>query len=265
MGEYITSYNGRKVSDYLSTGKYKSALFVFHHGLGDCVMWEPVFEELKRLYPAINIQQSVHCGQENLFRSAPTDTNLYDITFVLGFPCNEHSHPEYTKAEYCCKVELGIPAPATVIKINKVFPSPFVGTHFFSTSNPVTYGVKEDVARKVHDTILEAGLIPIDTDMRHIWANSYNKKFEWNTCAIDKAKADTRTLAGVIQRCRGFCGSASGNLLLATTLLPVHRILYLKQNLPLNTFTRLPLLVLDTHKYDKGVIVEWIERIKEDD
>lgn len=265
MGEYITNYNGKKVSDYLNTGKYKSALFVFHHGLGDCIMWEPVFEELRRLYPNINIQQNLHCGQPDLFHSVPEDRAAYDITFVLGFPCNDVSHPEYTKAEYCCKVELGITPPSTTIKLNHIFKSPLVGTHFFSTSCPTSQGIPEDMAKRVYDDILSNGLIPIDTDMRHTWANSRNKKFSWNTCSIDMADANLIKLSGVIQNCRGFCGSASGNLLLATALLPTHKILYIKNKMPLNTFTRLQLLTLDINKYDSGVVDEWLRRIKEND
>lgn len=264
MGEYVTRYNGKKVSDYLNTGKYSSALFVFHHGLGDCIMWEPVFEELKRLYPAINIQQSLHCGQEALFCSPTFSRDSYDIVFNIGFPCNDASHPEYTKAEFCCIVELGITPPKTTIKLRNKFPTPLVGTHFFSTSCPTTQGIPERAAKRVHDAILNSGLIPIDTDMKHIWSNSCNKKFSWNTCAIDLAKPDLIKLSGVIQNCRGFCGAASGNLLLATALLPAHKILYIKNNMPLETFTRLPLLTVDVNKYDDGVVNEWLGRLKED-
>jgi hypothetical protein len=264
MGEYITSYKDKKVSDYLNTGKYKSALFIFHHGLGDCVMWQPVFHEIKRLYPSINIYQNLHCGQGSLFSSASGDKSLYDIVFCIGFPCNDIAHPEYTKAEYCCIVELGITPPNTAVRLNNEFQTPIVGTHFFSTSCPTTQGIPEWAARKIHSAILEEDFIPLDTDMRHVWANSCNKRFSWNTCSIDMAKADLVKLSGVIQNCRGFCGAASGNLLLATTLLPTYKILYIKNNMPLETFTRLPLLTVDINKYDAGVVTEWLRRLKED-
>ena len=264
MSVAVRDFRNKKVVDYLNTGEYKRVLFVFHHGLGDSVMWQPVFEEIKRLYPELDIHQSLHCGQDKLF-SSTYNNGSYDIVFYLGFPCNEYSKPWLTKAENCCEVEIGIKHPNTVVRINKVFQSPFIGTHYFSTSNPKSYGVPESVARRVHDRILDAGMIPLDTDMRHAWANSSNRKFSWNTCAIDATRADTAVLSGVIQRCAGFCGAASGNLLLATALLPVHKILYLKNKLPLATFTRLPILTIDINNYDSGVFDEWLYRVREND
>lgn len=262
MGNVIRSYIDKKVIDYLNSNIYKKVLFKFHHGLGDAVMWQSLFEELKRLYPNIEIHQHLHLGQDELFKSADSVSETdYDIVFDIGFPMNDSVCDKYTKAEYCCVKELGIEPPNTVIKINKCFTSPFVGVHFFSTCLPGSYSCPEDIAKKIWNAILEKNLIPLDTHMKHVFNNPANKHFSWNTCSIDCAKADIKNLMGVLQTCRGFCGVASGNFNLATTLFDSDKILYIKNTSPVTHITRLPILTIDAKKYDAGVVNEWLDRL----
>lgn len=259
----VKDFSSAKVSDYLDTGNHKKALIVFHHGLGDVMMFYPAFMELQRLYPNVDIHLNVRLGQEELFNSSPADESLYDIVFVLTFPCCEWTHPQYTKTEFCCLLELGIKPPRTELSINSKGLGPFVGTHFFSTCLPEQLGCTEAVAHKIHNSILDAGFIPIDTHLKHATHNPGNNNFSWQGCRISDAKASMANLLGVIARCRGFAGVASGNLQAALALLPAERILFLKRGISVKTLTRKDVLEQDIFRYDQGITDEWLSRVSE--
>ena len=261
MAELIKDFKNQKVVDYLNTCLYDRVLLRFYHGLGDAVMFQPVLEALRNKFPTIDIDIELRYGQEKLWESHAEKVKNYDVVFEIGFPCSEWSHPEYTKGEWCCIQEIGIPPVKTPPKITKEFKSPLVGMHFFSTCcRGLT--CPEPIARKLHDKIIEAGLVPIDTNMRHATYNGINKKFSWNTCAIEDAKADLLTLSGVLQRCCGFTGSVSGNFNLAAAMLEPERILFIKTQFSATCLTRSPVLELDANRWDDNVVNKWLENIK---
>jgi len=50
----IDNYNSKKVIDYLNTGRYKKVLLIFHHGLGDAIMFHATcYKALCEKYPNI--------------------------------------------------------------------------------------------------------------------------------------------------------------------------------------------------------------------
>lgn len=259
----IKDFSQRKVASYLDSGNYKKVLFRFHHGLGDAIAFYPVFEEIKRLYPQIDFHLNLHCGQEDMFQCSPSDEKLYDIVFEIAFVCNEWSEPQYTKAEFCCLNELGIKPPEKNPRIRRYFSSPLVGTHFFSTCLPNKISCGETVARNIAEAITEAGLIPIDTHMKHAYNNPVNQSFNWQTCRISEAEANLKNLLGVITRCGGFAGVSSGNFHAAAALLPEETLLFVKTDIPLCTLMRKNILELDAKKYDHGIVKEWLRRTKE--
>ena len=265
MPELIRDFKTQKVKDYLDTGLYSTVLLRFYHGLGDTVMFQPDLIALRDMYPTIDIDLEVRYGQEELWTSHKPSDKHYDAIFEIGFPMSEYSHPEYTKGEWCCIAELGITPPKALYKYSEKLKSPLVGMHFFSTCMPDKLGIKEDVAHKIRDRILNAGLIPIDTNMRHPTFNNRNKKFSWNTCAIEDAKASCKTLVGVLQRCCGFVGCVSGNFNLATAVMPAERILFLNTSFPAERLTRHPVLQLNVHQWDDKVLDKWIENISKED
>ena len=227
-------------------------------------MWQPLFIKLKELYPNIEMKQHLHLGQDVLFNSAKSDREEdYDIVFEIGFPMNDHVSHMYTKAMYCCVQELGIDPVNALVKFKRVIASPLVGVHFFSTCLPDTYGCPENIAHKIWDAILDANLIPIDTHLKHTYNNPKNIRFDWNTCSIDCANADVLKLIGVLQRCAGFCGVASGNFNIATMLMPVDKLLFIENKSGLNHIYRMDALSVNVNKYDSGVVTEWISRLKD--
>lgn len=259
----VNDFSQRKVSSYLDSGNYKNVLLKFHHGLGDIISFYPAFEKLQKLYPDISFYLNLHCGQDEIFSCSPEDETLYDIVFEIKFSCSEWTHPEYTKAEYCCQEELGIAPPDTAVRMRKYFASPLIGTHFFSTCLPNRLSCDESTAKKITDAIYEAGLIPIDTHMKHENNNPVNNAFSWMNCRIDNAQASLKNLLGVISRCGGFAGVSSGNFHAATALLPEDTLLFIKTDIPVCTLTRKNILELDVKNYDHGIVKEWLQRTKE--
>lgn len=259
----VNDFSQRKVSSYLVSGNYKNVLLKFHHGLGDIISFYPAFEKLQKLYPEISFHLNLHCGQDEVFSCSPNNESLYDIVFEIAFVCNEWAEPQFTKTEYCCLNELGIEPPEIPPRIRKFFSSPLIGTHFFSTCLPNKISCGETVARNISEAITEAGLIPIDTHMKHAYNNPANQSFNWQTCRISEAEANLKNLLGVISRCGGFAGVSSGNFHAAAALLPQETLLFIKTDIPLCTLTRKNILELDAKKYDYGIVNEWLRRTKE--
>ena len=258
----VRDFTRRKVSDFLSTGNYRRALIRFHHGLGDAIAFYPCFERLRQLYPAVDLKFHVHCGQEEIFGQADDGEAGYDIVFELPYPCSEWTHPERTKAENSCIEELGISPPAPALALPKRFPSPLVGLHFFSTCMPQTLGCPEDAARRLWRQLIDAELVPLDTHMSHYFDNPENRPFQWADCAIRSAKATLPNLIGTIGCCCGFAGVSSGNFHVALALFPPELVLFLRNDIPAERLTRLPVAQLDVRNYDAGIVRDWISRIK---
>ena len=258
----IKDFSNRKVSDYLATGLYHNVLVKFHHGLGDAVAFQPCFDALRHLYPSIRFSLHVHCGQEDIFGTCDESESAYDIVFEIGFPCSEWDHPDMTKAEYCCRRELGIPAPSAFPRIDRVFPSPLIGVHYHSTCMPFQLGCPEVVARRLRDSIIESGLIPLDTHMAHYFDNPDNRRFDWEHCTIRDARASCSNLLGVLGVCAGFAGVASGNFHAALAMLPEDTVLFLKTDFPVSRLTRKGVLQLDVNDYDDEIVRLWLSRVK---
>lgn len=258
----VREFSRRKVSDFLSTGNYRRVLIRFHHGLGDVIAFHPCFERLRQLYPAVEIKLHVHCGQEEIFGQVDDDESRYDIVFELSYSCSEWTFPDRTKAENCCMEELGIPPPRPQLKPAGRFPSPLVGLHFFSTCMPQALGCPEEAARRLWRQLVEAELVPLDTHMAHGFDNPENRPYRWADCSIRSAKATLPNLFGTIGCCCGFAGVASGNFHVALTLFPPELVLFLRNDIPAERLTRLPVAQLDVRHYDAGIVRDWIDCIQ---
>ena len=63
----IENFKEKKLVEYLENGQ--KVLIRFGHGLGDTLMFMPVFNHLKSLYPNIHFDLYVESGQEEIFES----------------------------------------------------------------------------------------------------------------------------------------------------------------------------------------------------
>ena len=261
----IRDFKEKKACDYLDTGKYKKVLIVFRHGLGDAIMfYGTCLKALIAKYPSISFTYSTHCGQEELFGKVDDDPNHYDIAFEFQFPCAEWDPGNETKSEKCARLEIGLPTPLQEdYRLPKSFLSPLVGLHFNSTCCH-RFNLSYDFAKKLWNQILDSGLIPIDTHMRHVHDNSKSIVHDFEQSRrIDNVPATIGKLIGLISTLRGFAGVPSGNLFCASAVLPASRILCLASEFHATKLIRTGCLELNIRKpYDAGIVKEWLDRLK---
>ena len=106
----VREFQGKKLVEYLRPGLRVRLLFA--HGLGDTVLFLPIYNALKALYPDVYWALKTYNGQEELFDDGDV-TGPADYEFTIDFPCGEHI-PGMTKPRMCCEQELGIDYDAVV-------------------------------------------------------------------------------------------------------------------------------------------------------
>ena len=259
--ETITTYRDKKLVQYLKPGL--RVCLSFRHGIGDTVMFQPIYETLKRLYPDVHWNLKTYNGQEVIWDDG-TDTE-YDYWFEIAFPSSEHL-PGITKPQLCCDVEIGIkysdvPEPLSPPP-KRNFESPLVAVHFQSTCDP-SINVPPSVAQRVWNGILKAGLIPIEVHFQHKWHNKINTKFPFITATVREADASMVSLIGLLERCRACIGVNSGPFYLAKSMgLPV---LYLRTKYTMEQYLRNPGgLSLMKNQIREDIIEAWLRSLSSD-
>lgn len=261
----ITSYTDKKLSEYLEDGM--NVLILFGHGLGDTMMFIPVYEYLKRLYPNVKFHLYVENGQEEIFGSAPWHgyEEEYDHIFSLNYPMCEWT--DKTKNEMCCETELGIPYDPEVDQFASLErqDSPLVAVHFQGTALPGSVNCPEEVATKIWQEVLQAGLIPIEVHFKHIFHNPVNEKYGCVNRSVRDVEANLPNLIGLLQRCRAFIGVASGPFTVAMSVLGAGRVLYLEKGHKIQSYvdvegTSVPSFV-NVDSYVDGVVLDWLGEI----
>ena len=260
----IRDFSEKKVCDYLDTGNYKKVLILFRHGLGDSIMfYGTCYKALIAKYPDISFTYSTHCGQEELFGMVDDNPDHYDIAFFFKFPCAEWDPGDETKSEKCARLEIGLPVPPKEdYKLPKSFHSPLVGLHFNSTCIS-KMNAPYDFAKRLWNQITDAGLIPIDTHMRHVHESEKSIVHDFEQSRrINNVPATIGKLIGLISTLRGFAGVPSGNLFCACATLPPSRILFLASEFHSTKLIHPDVLEIDMRKpYDAGIVREWIARL----
>jgi hypothetical protein len=252
----ITSYE-KKLVEYLKEGQ--RVLLRFGHGWGDTQMFIPVFELLKKAYPAIHFDLYVESGQEEIFESIKNkDDPNYDYVFSLDFPMAEGS-PE-TKLEKCCKEELGIEPPLNTKLYFNNYVNPFVAVHFHGTALPEAVGCPEEVAQRIWGEITEAGFIPIECHYEHIFHNPANAKYGFITRHVRDIPARLSGLIGLIQHCGAFIGVASGPLITAFNIMP-EKTLFLEKNHKFENYYRYPIAKVNVLDYRDGSVKNWLQEV----
>lgn len=254
------------------TPETKKVLLVFWHGLGDLIMFLNPFYRLRELYPDIQFDLAVQKGLSfedivpfTYFVTGEDmdklDTFPYDIVAKIHFPMSENQI-EFTKGEFCCIHELGIP-PVCGHHLVKPLPSKLIGVHFNITCLPDSCNPDEETAQKVWNEIREAGFIPIETHFEHIFHNPVNKKFDFVDCSVRKAQARISNLVSLMSSLAGFVGVVSGNFHLALAILPSNRIMFLQKHFKLECFTRLPVAraSIMPGEYKGGETKKWLETL----
>ena len=243
----------------------RTVLFKFYHGIGDCVSFYcNVLPALEFHFPHIKFSFLVLPDQTPLFPAVDKDEALYDLVVLVQYPCSEwDTVSTETKAERCLRVEMGLPNEIQndIYHLPFTFGSPLVGCHFFSTSCEAV-SCREDIAKGIWDSILRAGLIPIDTHFNHEGARYENHPFPFVNRSVDDPaiKPSIGLCDGLIASCSGFVGVSSGNFWLALAELMPENILYIETEFPVEKLTREP--VHHMKEYDQSVVDSWLKSVK---
>lgn len=260
----VREYKEKKIAEQLEPGK--RYLLLFEHGLGDAIMFVPLVNELRRLYPKSVIHYSLggKRGQEILFPEAVEwRPDLYDKAFKIGFPMEGEGR---TKQEQCCHYELGIPfvdaRPSFALT-----ESPIVLVHFQSTSCS-WMNLPEGTAKTIWDEVGQAGKIPYEVQFYHYW-NAPTKDKYWNfltTTARNASKeaSNAQNLLGLMQRAYAFIGVVSGPLNLALAVCP-ERTLALNTQLGVEGITRAKVARIDALRYRPGIVRQWLTEIRKEE
>jgi len=262
----------KKLIEHFDKNIKKVCIF-FWHGAGDVIMFTKVFEHLKILYPNIHFDLALAkgLGQEDIYPNAlfveagetkdfSSDRfKNYDIIARINMPMNE-GQIEFTKGEWCCKHELGI-KPVWGHNKPGIIKNKLIGCHFQITCLPDSANVPEEIAEKVWNEIKDAGFIPFETLMQHVFHNPVNKKYSFIDRHIRDIQPKISTLAGIIQNCAGFICGVSGNFHVALSLLPPERIMLLEKDFLAPSFTKLPITRINVKKYKDGSVKKWLDNL----
>jgi hypothetical protein len=232
----VKEYTKKKLVEYLEQGK--KYLIVFNHGLGDTMMFYPVYEYLRDKYATTcQIDLHVEYGQETIFKSWPFTEQNYDACFIIHFPMAEAT--PFTKSEYCCMWEIGIDYKNVSREVAElpVCRSPIVGLHLQGTSMDKVVSCPEGLAQIIWEEVKEAGYIPMEMFFQHCFYNPANKKYDFvdNTCR--GGQATISNLTGAISHCSAFIGVVSGPLLVALSTMP-GRVCCLQRGFKLDSFIK---------------------------
>lgn len=267
----------KKLADILREEKPKTVAIVFWHGLGDLVMFLKPYQKLKELFPEIAFTLAVQKGLgfeevcplgswyidgSDLDKLSSSD---YDIAAKVHFPMSE-GQTEYTKGEWCCIHELGIPPEKGHFLPVSAYPSRLVGVHFNITCLPDAANPSRATAELIWNDILEAGFIPIETHFQHVFHNPVNVKFDFVDCTVRRVQPRISTLIGLLGSCRAFVGVVSGNFHVALATMFPSRIFFLEKHFKLECFTSLPVARASVKDGEyKHEVKEWLLKLEQDE
>lgn len=251
-------------------------LLIFWHGVGDLVMFLPIYDELRYQFPFVTFtiglakglthEQALPLDMEYHLLTGDevneTTENLpYDIAAKITFPMNE-GQDVYTKTEFCCIHEIGI-EPISGHGDLHTGVNRLVGVHFNITCLPDACNPDSETAEKIWNDILAAGYIPIETHFEHLFHNPVNLKFDFVDATVRRARPQVSSLVGLIRSCAAFVGVVSGNFHVAMSTLPAKNVMLLEKDFKKEHFTKQPINTADLKNYN-GEVKRWLDRLEKE-
>lgn len=267
----------------------KNVLLIFDHGLGDMVLFLPVYHELKkqmgkRIDLASPIRRQFHLIDPCIVPIQENDTFLrekYDYIYRVRYPDSKNSliPTEYNddppKPYLCALYEFGM-KPFIWRAIRKENPlynkeSKRVGFHFFGHTSFETKFCPKDVAETMWEETIKAGYEPFEIHMRpQYFVSMLPNQFE-----VDSFKYATKEnslrfeypdLSLMIQeicKCRFFFGVDSGPLYLSSMFLGLENIVGLQNMKYISHFLPTPIQNVSVRQFDKNRFLRILERLEE--
>lgn len=255
MPDVIKNYKEKRVVDYLKPG-LKALVKFDRHGLGDVIMFQPLYQRLKTLYPNVEWHLKANCDQQ-YFEETP-DASV-DIIFDIQFPETvsifKGSNYALSKPEACAILELGIPWTKDLefsweprswnadLKIKENC----IGFVYQVQSDP-SKGLNTGTGANFWRKIKEAGFTPIEVQFHNPNANKKNGRAAFVNYSCRDFEASVENLIAVLKQCRGFVGVNTGTFCAATCVMHGH-VLALNTRYPFAPFYKRidPVMSMDCH------------------
>lgn len=271
----IDKFFDKRLVEYLYDRAKVLVLFDWH-GMGDCIMFLPLYNRMKELYP--NVSFNLKCGRGQEIFNDIHDTE-YDLCFNIRFPefnnmCCGVNFNGLSKPEICCIYELGIPFDETIEftwKPKEIIDSKIpvqdktIGVAFQVTSNP-SKSIEYECAKKIWNTIKDYGFTPLEVHFEHVLRNQINKKYDFidNTCRIYEPSISN--VIDVINKCKGFVGVNTGTFCMATAMKNGNVIhLYKRYHFAPNYKRFNPVTEVDCRHFchiDESIIKEYLSKLQ---
>lgn len=270
----------KKLAGYIEELKPKKVLLPFGHGLGDQIMFLPVFEKLINTFPEVQFTLALQDGlgfQEidkdipgpygNViyvgdlgFNNVPADCP-YDIIADVDFPMNE-GQTELTKGQFCCVHELGIEPNEEVYLPLKSGKNRIIAVQFHITCLPGSCNPDRDVAERIWNDILESGYIPIEMHFQHVFHNPVNQKFDFIDSTVRRVHPKISSLIGLIEQAAGVVSVVTGNLHVALANKAPERIFFLEKDFKLESFIKDEKIARANVREYKGEVKDWLKKLE---
>ena len=264
-----------KMADVLKehTGEQLKVLIVFWHGLGDTLMFLPLYDWIKARYVGHSFDltvlpglgQAEFLGNDCLQMPEADFLKDHDVAFVMSFPMVEGISQSMTKAEYCCKMEVGVTIPDFDFGLPLFDPQPnkLIGLHLHGTCLPGSTNPDDKVAKMMWDDLKQAGYVPIDLHFLHAFHNPANAEFAWANRNCRDLPPNINTLQMLIERCAVVLAVASGPFVLSMCL-SKQKTIYLQKHHSVSCYLKeATVKVIDLNKYaSTDIMVAQEEREK---
>jgi len=251
----------------------KKILIVFWHGVGDLLMFLPLYNYLRSHFNKHNFDLGLlpgvghkHIVSEGLELPEVDFVKDHDVCFVISFPMIEGSNT-MTKVEHCARLEIGFDQTqhfdgmyANITRLPQLSPvrNKLIGVHFQGTCLPGSTNPHPELAKQIWDDLVDAGYVPIDLHFEHVFHNPVNKRFPWSTRTCRELKPSLETLQMVIERCFAVVAVASGPFVISMCVKP-QRTVYLQKHHTVDCYIKGFTNVVDIRNYKKENLLALLE------
>ena len=192
------------------------------HGMGDCIMFRSVYQELKKLFPQTVFNLHCRSGQDIFNQITEKD---YDLLFQVTMAQNNGGQ---SKFRICAEQEFGIPWNSAnqfswklpEVHTDIVLPANVMGLSFQSTSDPAK-NLPADKARTIWNLVKDVGFIPLEVHFEHNYKKPVNTRYSFIDYSCRDFPASVENCIGVMQQCKGFIGISTGTSCIAASLYPM--------------------------------------------
>lgn len=249
----------------------------FDHGLGDFILFLPVFKELCRITnrkikivspskrqfqlidKSVTVMDSLSDGRFGYIYRI-----LYPDSSRLNVPMEHFNEP--AKPFLCSKYELGMPdfiwEPLKMEHRNDPNSNKRVGVHFCGHTGMNTKFCPPDVARRIWDEIKSKGYEPFEVHMEPSFSMEYNIGDRGNhyfdfvneSNSLRFGKPDLGRMMEAIGRCRFFIGIDSGPVYLASAMLGIDNVVGLYNQKRHDHFMPIRISMVSVSPYRKNSI-----------